>query len=88
MEFLEYNPSGNLLEIDQFQAKWSGARTQHGTTPFVDDMHNELMKMLDEFEIIISRWPVYTSDLENVSAIYLLSLNFFSYVFFNAWFLL
>ncbi|BBH05756.1 hypothetical protein Prudu_017240 [Prunus dulcis] len=50
------------------KAKWSGARTQHGTTPFVDDMHNELKKMLDEFEIIISLWPVYTSDLENVIA--------------------
>ncbi|ONI02411.1 hypothetical protein PRUPE_6G196800 [Prunus persica] len=50
------------------KAKWSGARTQHGTTPFVDDMHNELEKMLDEFEIISSRWPVYTSDLENVIA--------------------
>ncbi|KAI5324766.1 hypothetical protein L3X38_033839 [Prunus dulcis] len=50
------------------KAKWSGARTQHGTTPFVDDMHNELKKMLGEFKIIISRWPVYTSDLENVIA--------------------
>ncbi|KAL6277294.1 hypothetical protein ACE6H2_020895 [Prunus campanulata] len=50
------------------KAKWSGARTQDGTTPFVDDMHNQLKKMLDEFEIIISRWPVYTSDLENVVA--------------------
>ncbi|KAM1181934.1 hypothetical protein ACFX19_000492 [Malus domestica] len=50
------------------KAKWSGVRTEYGTTHFVDYMHTELKGMLDEFEVIISRWPIYSSPLENVIA--------------------
>ncbi|KAM1052918.1 hypothetical protein ACFX2J_000488 [Malus domestica] len=58
--------STNLLSHQE--AKWSGVRTEYGTTHFVDYMHTELKGMLDEFEVIISRWPIYSSPLENVIA--------------------
>ncbi|CAL9748396.1 unnamed protein product [Musa acuminata subsp. burmannicoides] len=46
------------------KVKWSGVRTQHMTTPFVDDMYDRLKETLNEFEVIICRWPEYTSYLE------------------------
>lgn len=61
----------NLIEVVSFQAKWSGVGTEYGTTHFVDYMQIELKGMLDEFEVIVSRWPIYSSPLENVSEIYL-----------------
>ncbi|KAF8411383.1 hypothetical protein HHK36_003932 [Tetracentron sinense] len=48
--------------------KWSGVRTQHSTTPFVDDMYDRLKETLNEYEIIICRWPEYTFVLENAIA--------------------
>ncbi|KAA8546741.1 hypothetical protein F0562_003170 [Nyssa sinensis] len=46
------------------KVKYSGIRTQHSTTPYVDDMYDQLKEMLDEFEVIICRWPEYTFVLE------------------------
>lgn len=48
------------------QVKWSGVRTQHSTTPFVDDMYDRLKETLSDYEIIICRWPEYIFGLENV----------------------
>lgn len=48
------------------QVKWSGVRTQHSTTPFVDEMYDRLRDMLNDYEVIICRWPEYIFVLENV----------------------
>ncbi|KAG6468268.1 hypothetical protein ZIOFF_072841 [Zingiber officinale] len=48
------------------KVKWSGVRTQHMTTPFVDDMYDRLKDTLIEYDVIICRWPEYTFVLENV----------------------
>ncbi|KAK8930537.1 hypothetical protein KSP39_PZI016983 [Platanthera zijinensis] len=50
------------------KAKWSGVRTQHMTTPFVDSMYDLLRETLVEYEVIICRWPEYVSVLENAIA--------------------
>jgi hypothetical protein len=49
-----------------YQVKWSGVRTQHMTTPFVDEMYDLLKNTLTEYEVIICRWPEYIFVLENV----------------------
>ncbi|XP_028098163.1 uncharacterized protein LOC114297880 isoform X2 [Camellia sinensis] len=48
------------------KVKWSTVRTQHSTTPFVDDMYDRLKETLNEYEVIICRWPEYTLILENL----------------------
>lgn len=50
------------------QIKWSGVRTIHSTTPFVDEMYDRLRDTLNEYDIIIRRWPEYTFVLENAIA--------------------
>nr|CAB3448038.1 unnamed protein product [Digitaria exilis] len=50
------------------KVKWSGVRTQHMTTPFVDEMYDSLKKTLTEYEVIICRWPEYIFVLENAIA--------------------
>ncbi|KAK3017683.1 hypothetical protein RJ639_004050 [Escallonia herrerae] len=50
------------------KVKWSGVKTQHSTNPFLDDMYDRLKETLGEFEIVIRRWPEYTSVLENAIA--------------------
>ncbi|KAJ4714529.1 Pesticidal crystal cry8Ba protein [Melia azedarach] len=50
------------------KVKSSGARTQNSTTPFVDDMYDQLKEMLNEYEVIICRWPEYAVVLENAVA--------------------
>ncbi|KAG0476501.1 hypothetical protein HPP92_013342 [Vanilla planifolia] len=58
-----------LLEACKLdKVKWSGVRTQHMTTPFVDGMYDLLRDTLNEYEVIICRWPEYTSVLENAIA--------------------
>ena len=56
----------NHLKVMYLQVKWSGVRTQHSTTPFVDDMYDRLKETLSDYEIIICRWPEYIFGLENV----------------------
>ncbi|KAK9064657.1 hypothetical protein SSX86_016039 [Deinandra increscens subsp. villosa] len=41
---------------------------QVSTSTFVDDMYKQLKETLCEFQVIISRWPEYTLDLEKVIA--------------------
>ncbi|XP_047327055.1 uncharacterized protein LOC124930749 [Impatiens glandulifera] len=50
------------------KVKWSGVRTQHSTTPFADDMYDRLKETLNDYEVIICRWPEYTFVLENAVA--------------------
>ncbi|KAF3446002.1 hypothetical protein FNV43_RR11180 [Rhamnella rubrinervis] len=59
----------SLLESCKLdKVKWSGVRTQHSTTPFVDDMYDRLKETLSDYEIIICRWPEYTFVLEHAIA--------------------
>ncbi|XP_030934042.1 uncharacterized protein LOC115959685 isoform X1 [Quercus lobata] len=59
----------SLLESCKLdKVKWSGVRTQHSTTPFVDDMYDRLKETLSDYEIIICRWPEYIFGLENAIA--------------------
>ncbi|KAK9063154.1 hypothetical protein SSX86_017024 [Deinandra increscens subsp. villosa] len=56
----------SLLETCKLdKAKWSGVRTQHSTTPFVDEMYDRFRETLNAYEVIICRWPEYTFALEN-----------------------
>lgn len=50
------------------KVKWSGVRTQHSTTPFIDEMYDRLKETLNDYEVIIRRWPEYTFVLENAVA--------------------
>lgn len=59
----------SLLEICKLdKVRWSGVRTQHSTTPFVDEMYDRFKETLNDYEVIISRWPEYTFALENAIA--------------------
>ncbi|PKI40415.1 hypothetical protein CRG98_039192 [Punica granatum] len=59
----------SLLETCKLdKVKWSGVRTQHSTTPFVDDMYDRLRETLNDYELIICRWPEYVFVLENAVA--------------------
>lgn len=66
-----------LSESMYLQVKWSGVRTQHSTTPFVDDMYDRLKETLSDYEVIICRWPEYIFGLENVCPDGFLSLNLY-----------
>lgn len=58
-----------LLEACKLdKVKWSGVRTRHNTTPFVDEMFDRINETLNEYEVIICRWPEYTFVLENAIA--------------------
>ncbi|XP_060675201.1 uncharacterized protein LOC107425129 isoform X3 [Ziziphus jujuba] len=59
----------HLLELCKVEkVKWSGVRPQRSTTPFVDDMYDHLKETLNEYEVIMCRWPGYVSVLENAIA--------------------
>ncbi|KAL7208179.1 hypothetical protein ACSBR1_030014 [Camellia fascicularis] len=59
----------SLLESCRLdKVKWSRIRTQHSTTPFVDEMYERLKETLNDYEVIICRWPEYTFVLENAIA--------------------
>ncbi|OIT28396.1 PREDICTED: uncharacterized protein LOC109212700 [Nicotiana attenuata] len=59
----------SLLESCKLdKVKWSGVKTQHSTTPFVDEMYERLKETLTDYEVIICRWPEYTFALENAIA--------------------
>ncbi|XP_024968890.1 uncharacterized protein LOC112508492 [Cynara cardunculus var. scolymus] len=59
----------SLLETCKLdKVKWCGVGTQHSTTPFVDEMYDRLKETLNDYEVIICRWPEYTFVLENAIA--------------------
>ncbi|XVE86848.1 hypothetical protein DITRI_Ditri18aG0068200 [Diplodiscus trichospermus] len=48
------------------KVKCSGdIKTQQTTAPFINDMYDQLIETLNEYEIIIFRWPEFTIVLEN-----------------------
>ncbi|XP_059456561.1 uncharacterized protein LOC132186599 [Corylus avellana] len=55
-----------LCKLDK--ANWSGVRNQHSTNAFVEDMYDRLKEMMDEYEVIIFRWPEYIHHLEKAIA--------------------
>ncbi|XP_010530236.1 PREDICTED: uncharacterized protein LOC104806846 [Tarenaya hassleriana] len=50
------------------KVKWCGVRTQHSTTPFVDEMYARLAETINDYQVIISRWPEYIFVLESAIA--------------------
>ncbi|KAH7655486.1 hypothetical protein IHE45_18G013900 [Dioscorea alata] len=56
----------SLLDSCKFdKEKYSGVHTQHQTTPFIDEIHEQVKNILIEYEMIIFLWPDYTFALEN-----------------------
>eukprot|EP00249_Psilotum_nudum_P025611 c3029_g1_i1 orf=2-292(+) len=55
----------HLLEFCKVdRVRWTGVTTQHGTSPFVEEMHKRIKDTLNEYEVIVNRWPEYTLGLE------------------------
>ena len=53
---------------------WSEALTNYATSPFVENMYEQVKGALVEYEVIINRWPNYLLHLEYVSLSLFLSL--------------
>ncbi|XP_027078388.1 uncharacterized protein LOC113778164 [Coffea eugenioides] len=55
-----------LLELCKpDKVKWSSFQALDLTTPFVDDIYDQLKETLKEYDVIISHWPEYTIQLES-----------------------
>lgn len=50
------------------QERCTWVTTQHSTSPSVEEVYDRIKETLNEYEVIISRWPEYTVALESVSA--------------------
>lgn len=48
------------------QERCTWVTTQHSTSPFVEEMYDRIKETLNEYDIIIHRWPEYTIPLEHV----------------------
>ncbi|XP_022950571.1 uncharacterized protein LOC111453632 isoform X1 [Cucurbita moschata] len=58
-----------LLELcKQDKVQPYGARPEHSTLPFVDDMYDRLRETLNEYDVIVCRWPEYSNSLEQATA--------------------
>ncbi|XP_077222577.1 portal protein isoform X2 [Tasmannia lanceolata] len=58
-----------LLDLCKAEkAPWSGVTTHHSTSPFVEDMYEKIKDTLNEYEVVINRWPEYSLILENAIA--------------------
>ena len=49
------------------QVPWSGVMTNHSTSPFAEEMYDKIRDSLNQYEVVINRWPQYSLILENVS---------------------
>ncbi|XP_024028571.1 uncharacterized protein LOC21391910 [Morus notabilis] len=59
----------DLLDFcKQDKVKACGVGTQNSTTPFIDEMFVRLEATINEYQIILCRWPEYISLLENAIA--------------------
>ncbi|KAG5407021.1 hypothetical protein IGI04_013140 [Brassica rapa subsp. trilocularis] len=67
VEFQRDLSSWNIGPI-QAGVQWGGVRTQHSTTPFVDEMYTRLNETIQDYQVIISRWPKYIFVLESAIA--------------------
>ncbi|CAN6479606.1 unnamed protein product [Victoria cruziana] len=45
-----------------------GITTQNSTSPFVEDMYEHIKEMLNEYKVVINRWPQYSLILESAVA--------------------
>nr|GEY37757.1 hypothetical protein [Tanacetum cinerariifolium] len=61
------SPKAKNKLCSYFQAKWLGVRTQHSATLFVDENYDRIKEALDDYDVIIRRWPEYAFPLENVA---------------------
>ncbi|WOK98149.1 hypothetical protein Cni_G06859 [Canna indica] len=46
----------------------SGTSTNSATSPFVEHMYDQIRKNINEYEVVMNRWPQYLLSLENVVA--------------------
>ena len=53
------------------QVPWSGVMTNHSTSPFAEEMYDKIRDSLNQYEVVINRWPQYSLILENVSYYFL-----------------
>ncbi|KAH7293968.1 hypothetical protein KP509_28G050300 [Ceratopteris richardii] len=54
-----------LLEFCKLdKVRWTGTTTQHGTSPFVEEMYDRIRETLIEYDVLLNRWPEYTVSLE------------------------
>ncbi|KAF8410912.1 hypothetical protein HHK36_003449 [Tetracentron sinense] len=59
----------NLLDLCKAEkVPWSGVVTNHSTSPFAEDMYEKIKDTLNEYEVVINRWPQYLLILENAVA--------------------
>ncbi|KAF8086211.1 hypothetical protein N665_0632s0031 [Sinapis alba] len=50
------------------KVRWYGASTKHSTTRFVEVMYTRLNETIQDYQVIISRWPEYSFILETAIA--------------------
>ncbi|MCO5591361.1 hypothetical protein L7F22_045343 [Adiantum nelumboides] len=59
----------NLLDFCKLdKVRWTGTTTQHGTSPFVEEMYERIRDTLNEYDVLLNRWPEYTVALESAIA--------------------
>uniref|UniRef100_A0A7N0UW01 Uncharacterized protein n=1 Tax=Kalanchoe fedtschenkoi TaxID=63787 RepID=A0A7N0UW01_KALFE len=68
LSWIQDTRRASLESCQRDKVKWAGVKTQQATTPFLNKMHNHLMKTLRDFDVIICRWPEYIFPLENAIA--------------------
>ncbi|KAL3699757.1 hypothetical protein R1sor_017779 [Riccia sorocarpa] len=56
----------DYCKLDKDRYTW--VTTQNVTVPFVEEMYERIRDTLNEYEVIINRWPEYTIPLENAVA--------------------
>ncbi|KAM0932315.1 hypothetical protein DsansV1_C46g0241501 [Dioscorea sansibarensis] len=56
----------NLCKMEKVPC--SGIVTNYSTSPFVETMYDHIRDDLNEYEVVINRWPQYLLSLENVVA--------------------
>ncbi|KAG0598827.1 hypothetical protein M758_12G103500 [Ceratodon purpureus] len=56
----------DFCKFDKERCTW--VTTQHSTSPFVEEVYERIKETLNEYEIIIHRWPEYTIPLEHAMA--------------------
>ncbi|KAG0617027.1 hypothetical protein M758_5G159800 [Ceratodon purpureus] len=56
----------DFCKFDKERCTW--VTTQHTTSPFVEEVYERIKETLNEYEVIISRWPEYTVVLESALA--------------------
>ncbi|KAM1358883.1 hypothetical protein ACFX15_045092 [Malus domestica] len=59
----------NLLERCRAEkVPWSGVSTNSSTSPFAEDMYENIRETLIQYEVVLNRWPQYSLILEQAVA--------------------